>query len=85
MTSDLDIATNLVHLSLFNQSMDDDDVQPKKTEPAPAAHKADIAQSKSGRGAGATGKKRVQFNNGLSDDEIDLEDDEFMAGDSIPS
>ena len=71
-------------MSIFQQNMDDeDDEKPKKApEPAAAAQRDPVSNSKSGRGV--AGKKRVKFNGGEDDDEVDLEEDAVMMED-IPS
>ena len=68
-TSDIDIAVKLIHLSIFNEPMDDEDEPsvPKSAE-KPAA--APVAANK-----GKQSKKRVKFGEGQMDEDVEIEDD----------
>lgn len=63
-TSDIDIAVKLIHLSIFNENMDEED------EPAPKAPAAPVQPKKA-----ASTKKRVKFGEGEADEDVDIEDD----------
>lgn len=65
-TADIDIAVKLIHLSIFNESMDEEEEQ------ATAAAKAPVPASKPKASAN---KKRVKFGEGQEDDDAEIEDD----------
>ena len=62
-TSDIDIAVKLIHLSIFNENMDDDD-EPATKAPAPVSKPKQSAN-----------KKRVKFDGGNDDEDVEIEDD----------
>lgn len=88
-TSDIDVAVNLIHLSIFGEAMDacDDDepVRKEATAAAPARPDQNIQSSRASRttrgrmeGVEQASKKRVKFQGG-NDDDNDLDED-FQGG-----
>ena len=63
MTKDIDVAVKLMHISIFNSDMEDDDEPAGKPEKAEASRKA------------AASKKRVKFNGGDAEEDAEIEDD----------
>lgn len=66
-TADIDIAVKLIHLSIFNENMDEEEEQA-----ATAAKAAPVVASKPKASAN---KKRVKFGEGQEDDDAEIEDD----------
>jgi len=70
-TADIDIAVKLIHLSIFNESMDEEEEQAAAAAKAPVA-KAPVPASKPKASAN---KKRVKFGEGQEDEDAEIEDD----------
>ena len=63
MTKDIDVAVKLMHISIFNTDMEDDDEPAAKPEKTEAIKKA------------AASKKRVKFNGNDVEEDAEIEDD----------
>jgi hypothetical protein len=69
----------LIHLSIFNENMDDEDEPAAKIFEKPAAAAAPAAPvSKTAPGKQSQSKKRVKFGEGQEDEDVEIEDD-FQA------